>query len=102
MKKILINIVRVLLIFLLSITILFGIMRDIHVQSFIAQVGSVYLSEYLGTKVWFDRFLLSSDLRLEMENVHILDHHQHTLISAKSISADYHLIRFDADELPTK
>lgn len=99
-KKILRKIVIVVLTTLLSFMLLLGIMRDKHVQSFLAQIGSVYLSEYLGTKVWFEKFLLSSDLRLEMENVHIFDHHHNTLISAKNISADYHLIRFDTDELP--
>ena len=99
-KKFFKTIIRLILIILLSSFLLIGVLRNSQVQAMLAKTTSTFLSQKLGVKVWIDKVYITSYFRVLLENVHIYDHKDQPMITAKSIQADVDVFQSYLSEIP--
>lgn len=99
-KKILKVLLRITLIILISMGLLLAVLQNTRVQSYIANVGSSFLSEKLGVSVWIDRIQITSFFKVRLNDVYISDHQNNPMITAKQIYIDYHIFRPFISEIP--
>lgn len=99
-KKILNVLLRIILVFLLSISLLLAVLQNTKVQSFIANAGSSFLSEKLGVSVWIDNVQITSFFKVRLNDVYISDHQNNPMITAKQIYIDYNVFRPFLSEIP--
>ncbi|OYT16320.1 MAG: hypothetical protein B7C24_08440 [Bacteroidetes bacterium 4572_77] len=99
-KPFLYRILKIVLVFFMSALLLLGVFKNSMVQSLAGQLGSSILSEKLGVEVWVDKIKISSYFNILLENIHLYDHQQQPLITAKSIQLYYNVFKPYVNEFP--
>lgn len=89
-KKILRTIGKVVIVMLALSVIITGLLRNVHVQTYLARVAAIHLSEYLDTRVKIEKLRVSAYFTMSAEGVEINDLQNKPLVYFKSLylSAD--------------
>lgn len=101
-KKILNVLLRIILVFILSMGLLLAVLQNTRVQSYLANAGSSFLSEKLGVSVWIDKVQITSFFKIRLDHVYISDHHNNPMITAKQIYIDYPIFKPFISEYPIR
>jgi len=99
-KKILKALTKTILIVFLSAAFLLTILQNSQVQSYMAKAGSAIISKQLGVDVWIEKLRISGFFNVSLYNILLKDHHQATLLSAKSITLDFPVMQGFTDVIP--
>ncbi len=99
-KKILKALTKTILIVFLSAAFLLTILQNSQVQSYMAKAGSAIISKQLGVDVWIERLRISGFFNVSLYNINLKDHHQATLLTAKSITLDLPFMQGFSEVIP--
>jgi len=83
--------ISIIVVVILSIGIIFtGLLRNIHIQTYLARITAIHLSEYLDTRVKIEKLSISAFFTINAEDVEINDLQNKPLIYFKNLylSAD--------------
>lgn len=99
-KKFLKALTKTILIVFLSAAFLLTILQNNQVQSYMAKAGSAIISKQLGVDIWIEKLRISGFFKVSFYNILLKDHHQATLLSAKSVKMDLPLMQGMSDVIP--